>query len=1372
MSLQIIDTESKKDNGYQEHIAQIALADAEHDLGDVLTPNFSTKKSPKDRSVYNAFIKGLPKQINYSHYSEPYTLSRTMGLNRLDAPSTLCDTDATCDSALADWSTDVTDVTLSNEGLIPTNIKVNVNGAGTANFNYNVVKFILPCGTNSKREPQYKSYNGSNFGCDFFANTGLGGPSNKAAFIVDFNQHGFLEKLKQGDNCDNTDYEIIYLMTSEVVNDPAPKPNIDNKSIFNHESGIKTSSWVQTGPEHIMFTTFDNDSSSPLNNFFSKYDFTMSPIKQTFVKKGSSLSVNLVASYNGDGDKPALLATIEDSKKQNSIESVLGYIRNLINKIVSNKSSSSDDFSSDDFNFNVKCQQKRGGDWFQVLACLDARNREYVQILPSGDRSVEKLESNCPIYFVTHDRIAVAYALMNGVNVVYLDYYGGVFVFKNTKDDTTTSGDIEKMMFNSMKTRYYKENLTSGEEPPIVELISSAEKYQTARESVLDTEKTKFMTKLTAITSTINTLTVDNLTNYFKSVQDDILRDLFKAAVELMFVIMNLPDIQGAISFVVENKNIFVADYKEDMKKETVVNMSRSLNTINGIFDRFGAGKDAQIPIPINFQEKINLWLTANLQLLNVYKIASKLEIDYTVESTSTVFSSFDKIKRMFSISQTKNDKNDKNRTNETISYDKHTFLPFIKTLDNTYKKAILDNLTLLHEKNSAAAEKAKTEAKGKLFTRHSNESTDQKKCNYIANLIYESLIIVELNPDTSDIVLEKTAEATREEIKNENGFVSISRDVDIMNEDTEEIKILKSGDGKVSNNTTELYDETVAVGGGTGFTEFGTGDVVKKNTVLDMNANQMTWPLFSYVLQDAYSLSSLQNSLKSYKTYVTDTDDSNDDIVKELQEKINKLKNKERRDAASNIASNVIQAAPVVMGAIEYATNIDIPFIPAGWMPIIGGFVVICKGTYELYKRGYIPNLRNKSNKLEEGANLAVTEEVDTNVGTNVVVDANTETNTETNVDENITQNNYCQGTKKDGTNCKKRCKQGSKFCHQHQEGGAGDDEMVVQEESDRDLLKDFDLCYHPLMPIYMLLSPFYYTLGPKYEGNSFFYTYFTYVNVLEKMVDVLDEKYLNNPTNNVNVIAGYLIGLTLSGFLFSSGTNIVLNDKILEVVSMSQEDYGTFSLKNDSFASLITGSIHLSPEEEMLFFALLDSELFKNFINVEVNIKQILENGTSVDDLPSYTDLQARITGLMNRIVNKVNVDRLGIPEGDEGVAAGVQIPEEVSNVEEQPISEETSIEPENNVDLEEQEKTLQKFKELSRTNRMRTGPRSMRPSQLNILPRGIRVGGGKKLTKNRCKKRTCTRKQKGPSKKVKLAKKTRKHKRSHKHTRKNVN
>ena len=71
---------------------------------------------------------------------------------------------------------------------------------------------------------------------------------------------------------------------------------------------------------------------------------------------------------------------------------------------------------------NNKFQQKRTGDWFQVLLCLIIKLREckkYRKQGPQqeGDISIQNKFTN--VYLITHDRIAVAFALLMGVNVLY-----------------------------------------------------------------------------------------------------------------------------------------------------------------------------------------------------------------------------------------------------------------------------------------------------------------------------------------------------------------------------------------------------------------------------------------------------------------------------------------------------------------------------------------------------------------------------------------------------------------------------------------------------------------------------------------------------------------------------------------------------------------------------------------------------------------------------------------------------------------------------------------------------------------------------------------------------------------------------------------
>jgi len=104
-----------------------------------------------------------------------------------------------------------------------------------------------------------------------------------------------------------------------------------------------------------------------------------------------------------------------------------------------------------------------------------------------------------------------------------------------------------------------------------------------------------------------------------------------------------------------------------------------------------------------------------------------------------------------------------------------------------------------------------------------------------------------------------------------------------------------------------------------------------------------------------------------------------------------------------------------------------------------------------------------------------------------------------------------------------------------------------------------------------------------------------------------------------------------------------------------MPQKEYSDFSLKNDGFASLFSGAIHQTPQDELIGMVLVNNDLFNNFINNEVNIKQILEQGTSVVNLPTYDVLQDRMFKLMGEIVVKVNADR-GTPITSSPTASGI--------------------------------------------------------------------------------------------------------------------
>ena len=132
-------------------------------------------------------------------------------------------------------------------------------------------------------------------------------------------------------------------------------------------------------------------------------------------------------------------------------------------------------------------------------------------------------------------------------------------------------------------------------------------------------------------------------------------------------------------------------------------------------------------------------------------------------------------------------------------------------------------------------------------------------------------------------------------------------------------------------------------------------------------------------------------------------------------------------------------------------------------------------------------------------------------------------------------------------------------------------------------------------------------------------------------------------------------MIGFGLYFMIFASHTSLLQNNEILSVIQMTQKEYSDFSLKNDGLVSLFSGAIHQTPQDELIGMVLVNNELFNNFINNEVNIKQILQQGTSVINLPTYDVLQERMFKLMGEIVVKVNADR-GTPITSSPTASGI--------------------------------------------------------------------------------------------------------------------
>jgi hypothetical protein len=341
---------------------------------------------------------------------------------------------------------------------------------------------------------------------------------NSVNLIVDFFQCHFMDFLKNGTRYDKK--TVHYLFTPENENDPASKTPYNDK-IFSLESGVVTRSYFQSDNKPIVYGPFEKakgkvnyDNYKSL--FYSSYHYNLSPLIQ--VKSLFGKSVKFKTDLTITNQTGSSVNIVKNSKLENSITTILKYIR----KLFSGKKMST---RTKDYDFNVasKYQQKRGGDWFQVLACLDVSNRTF-QENGSGAPATFKVSDT---FFVTHDRIATAYALTMGVNVVFVTPNYNYYTFTKTEYDNMSKADI---VANITARR---EELKS-QNGSFEKIRNFVEKLIQERGAKLSEIETKIRNQLTILEENVKGT---------RDKRENVIRDLFKAVVEYSYVLETVPDL-------------------------------------------------------------------------------------------------------------------------------------------------------------------------------------------------------------------------------------------------------------------------------------------------------------------------------------------------------------------------------------------------------------------------------------------------------------------------------------------------------------------------------------------------------------------------------------------------------------------------------------------------------------------------------------------------------------------------------------------------------------------------------------------------------------------------------------------------------------
>ncbi len=514
---------------------------------------------------------------------------------------------------------------------------------------------------------------------------------DKSAIVIDAAAVSILDILKSGDAGRNPP-TIYYAYVPEVVNDPAGKTPIDS-AVFRAKGGINLLPCISNEPPSFNYNySFDTKSngatlkdkfSDNYKKFFTKYNFQLSELQVNQKGKKIDYTTNLLITSSESGNKNSEVIT--DSKKKNNITFLKAILVNTIKLLGRAKPS---DVDKTTFLFNTKFQQKRSGDWLQVIACLLLKSRKLKYIQAKGPAIANIEQQISDIYFVTHDRIALAFALLCGVQCIYTHAQTkSVYIFKEASPESIAAREAEIAALKERRVTEIYQNLgITGD----AAALSSGE-YFTSYLSYADrmTQYTTFRNNIvTTYTDQIKGLKNDpkysplftgsefNVTTF-----DEFTSNLFSLCFLQKNLLLTYPDIQ--------KKYDEIAPLAQDLRNkrggnnDEIINSYENLMTyINSFAETINKyiivpSSSGGNPIPINFDDTIKaLKKTASYKLANGWSWSNTLGNSRTWEA----------FKSIIGVSSYKSDKN-------AFLYDMDMISNDIKTYITQTYGAICDRL-------------------------------------------------------------------------------------------------------------------------------------------------------------------------------------------------------------------------------------------------------------------------------------------------------------------------------------------------------------------------------------------------------------------------------------------------------------------------------------------------------------------------------------------------------------------------------------------------------------------------------------------------------------------------------------------------------
>jgi hypothetical protein len=680
--------------------------------------------------------------------------------------------------------------------------------------------------------------------------------TGKNVFVIDAAAVSLTTILSKGPKVDSTTF--YYVMAPEIINDPATKTALDDSLFDFYEkkgTGVRIVPCESNVPESINYTyKWDKTSNDSYDKFFTNYNFQLSEMQRQ--KKGKTIgyTTNLNISYNTT-ENTYRSEPIIDTKYENSINRLISFIVTLFDKI----SKKPDPKIS--FDYNCKFQQKRSGDWLQVLLCKNIRERQFKQFNKNGPSQKTEIQNEFEnVYLVTHDRIALAFALLMGVECIFTHgATGTITLYKNSNQEDITNRKIEnaKRIITEQNKFEESKNLTLNRMTDYIESLYNP---------YVEIHKDSIKTNINKLEQFLNT--EQNIDNISKGLPVSI-KEIFTASIMYSYFKQNLPNMDDSLKYFnnLNMNQMFVGlnpdtEYNEIIKRnDDFETHSRSCNrTLDTYFEELDNNKR-------NIKINIGLMIKS-IQKQPAYLYAKEWKWDISISSRVwQVMSSYSGLKN-----------------------DIHIFLANIQGLDDELRVSLLSVFIRLYKIINATKIDTKFTKvtiafcielfiqlggtmKGKPIIENNIENEIQFLINdFISN-----------KSNTNDIlnqgkIVEETTQCIIDEKENR---ITSSSEID----EKTEIEINNQQGGEVKNSQDLLPEKT-------GIPSF--------KYIINQNVKQVTYPLLSmFLLRDDYINNILfQDVYQIENTSPMEIDTAQDNVIDI----------KRKRDDENDVPENVFK--------------------------------------------------------------------------------------------------------------------------------------------------------------------------------------------------------------------------------------------------------------------------------------------------------------------------------------------------------------------------------------------------------------------------------------------------------------------------------